>query len=358
MNVIEPLLRGAGIAIALLLMLVTAARGGWRLRTDLLLVLACVTAYLVCASPAQSCSSSVSWLPLALVALTFPFAFWRLASVVLEDDRHVPWLAWIGLVVMITSGLAGALDYLPLSPPWRAAWSGLNKLVAIGFVGVAAVRAWRSREGDLIEQRRRLRWIAVGALGLYSLAVILVELYLQRLAAPAWLELLNLTLIDLALLTSAVFLLGVRPQAHEALFEPVAISSKPSDPEPSSDASHAADAALVDRLTALMQEQHLYRDSELSVRQLATALSIPDYVLRRLILARLGHRHFASFVNDYRLREVTARMTEPSLDRRPILTLALEAGFGSIGPFNRAFRERHGMTPSAFRDRRGAPLNS
>lgn len=353
MNLMDPLFRGAGIAVAVLLFLVTAARGGWRPRADLLLVLACVAAYLVCASPTQSCRANMGWLPLALLALTFPFAFWRLTSVVLEDDRHVPWLAWIGLAFMIASGLIAALDYLPVPPAWQAVWGGLHKVVAIGFLGAAGIRAWRSREGDLIEQRRRLRWIAIGALGLYSLVVILVELYLQRLAAPAWLELLNLTLIDLALLTSAVFLLDMRPQAQEALFEPAAVPAEPRDLKPSP-SSLDADAALLDRLAAVMGDQHLYRDAELSVRQLANALSIPEYVLRRLILARLGHRHFSSFVNDYRLREVTARMADSSLDRRPILTLALEAGFGSVGPFNRAFRERYGMTPSAFRDRRAA----
>jgi AraC-like DNA-binding protein len=32
-----------------------------------------------------------------------------------------------------------------------------------------------------------------------------------------------------------------------------------------------------------------------------------------------------------------------------IITIALDAGFGSLGPFNRAFREAEGMTPSAYR---------
>jgi len=32
-----------------------------------------------------------------------------------------------------------------------------------------------------------------------------------------------------------------------------------------------------------------------------------------------------------------------------VLTIALEAGYGSIGPFNRAFRERFGMTPTEYR---------
>jgi AraC-like DNA-binding protein len=33
----------------------------------------------------------------------------------------------------------------------------------------------------------------------------------------------------------------------------------------------------------------------------------------------------------------------------PILTIALDAGFNSLGPFNRAFKAETGMTPSEFR---------
>ncbi|MBS0401235.1 MAG: helix-turn-helix domain-containing protein [Proteobacteria bacterium] len=33
----------------------------------------------------------------------------------------------------------------------------------------------------------------------------------------------------------------------------------------------------------------------------------------------------------------------------PILSIALECGYGSIGPFNRAFRQRFGMTPTEYR---------
>jgi AraC-like DNA-binding protein len=82
---------------------------------------------------------------------------------------------------------------------------------------------------------------------------------------------------------------------------------------------------------------------------LATRAGVPEYVLRRLIHERLGHRHFAAYVNDHRLCEAAERLVDPQLARRPILTLALEAGFGSIGPFNRAFRERYGVTPSEYR---------
>jgi len=33
----------------------------------------------------------------------------------------------------------------------------------------------------------------------------------------------------------------------------------------------------------------------------------------------------------------------------PILTIALDAGFGSIGPFNRAFKTHTGLTPTEYR---------
>jgi len=80
--------------------------------------------------------------------------------------------------------------------------------------------------------------------------------------------------------------------------------------------------------------------------------------LRELIHSQLGYRNFPAYVNDHRLQEVEQKLADPAFDRRPILTLALEAGFGSIGPFNRAFRERHGVTPSAFRAQRAAATSA
>ena len=33
----------------------------------------------------------------------------------------------------------------------------------------------------------------------------------------------------------------------------------------------------------------------------------------------------------------------------PILTIALDAGFASLGPFNRAFKAETGLTPTEYR---------
>ena len=69
--------------------------------------------------------------------------------------------------------------------------------------------------------------------------------------------------------------------------------------------------------------------------------------MRRAINGGLGYRNFNEFLHGYRLGEAEARLrAQPHL---PILTIALDVGYGSIGPFNRAFRARHGATPSEYR---------
>jgi AraC-like DNA-binding protein len=84
---------------------------------------------------------------------------------------------------------------------------------------------------------------------------------------------------------------------------------------------------------------------------LAARLGEQEYRLRRVINRAMGHRNFAQFLNSYRLAEVKQALADPAQREVPILTIALDAGFGSLGPFNRAFREAEGMTPSEYRSR-------
>lgn len=347
-NLLDLVLRSAGLAFGLVLALVLASGGGWRRRADLLAVVGCACAYLVCATPSRPCCASPAGLPLLLGAIGFPFAFWRLGRVVLQDDRSVPAAAQAALAALLASGVLAAMDGLAPSAAWRLASAGLNKALAFGFVVTALLAAWRSWDGDLVEPRRRLRWVLIAYLGLYGSVVLAAEVYLFGQAAPAWLEAVNAFLIAATLLATLLFLVQVRVQALDTLF-----AGAPAAPAVRAGPA-STDEPLLAQLQVLMAEEKIYRDQELSVPSLARRLAVPEYVLRRLINERLGYRNFAGFVNEYRLLEVSGRLSDPALDRRPILTLALEAGFGSIGPFNRFFRQRFGMTPSEFRRARAA----
>ena len=105
-------------------------------------------------------------------------------------------------------------------------------------------------------------------------------------------------------------------------------------------------AAALDRL---IQEDRLYRDERLSVSSLALKLKLPEHRLRRLINQQLGHRNFNAFVNRWRLAEAKAALADPAQLATPISTIALDAGFGSLGPFNRAFKADTGLTPTEYR---------
>jgi AraC-like DNA-binding protein len=345
-------LRSAGVAISLVLMLAVAVRSGWRRRADLLAVVACSAAYVICSAPARPCCGTASTLPLLLAAIAFPFAFWRLARVVLEDDSSIPRAAWVGLAMLLVSGMIAAADYLVLANPWRMAGAVANKLAALAFIAGALLALWRSWQGDLVEGRRRLRWLLIGYLGIYGLAVMVGEVYLLGDRPPPGVDLLNVAMIDLTLLVTCVYLVAPNAQALETLFaspaSPASLGELPAVPAPAEEAKSSDEPQLA-RLRGFMENEKVYRDPDLTVGALATRVGVPEYALRRLIHDHLGHRNFAGFVNEYRLQEVRERLRDPSLARRPVLTLALEAGFGSIGPFNRLFKERFGMTPTAFR---------
>jgi AraC-like DNA-binding protein len=59
--------------------------------------------------------------------------------------------------------------------------------------------------------------------------------------------------------------------------------------------------------------------------------------------------NFNAFLNHYRIEDARAALADPGKKDAPILTIAMDAGFQSIGPFNRAFKADTGLTPSEFR---------
>ncbi|MFO1337636.1 MAG: helix-turn-helix domain-containing protein [Burkholderiaceae bacterium] len=122
------------------------------------------------------------------------------------------------------------------------------------------------------------------------------------------------------------------------------------------DPHEAADQALADALGRLMAEQRVYREEGLTVATLAQRLAVPEYRLRRVTNQRMGHRHFNAYLNGHRPAEARAALADPARRAVPVLTIALDAGFQSIGPFNRAFKAATGLTPTEFRQQALAPL--
>src|SRR5690606_35116507 len=92
-----------------------------------------------------------------------------------------------------------------------------------------------------------------------------------------------------------------------------------------------------------------YRQTGLGIKSLAHILSCPEHQLRQLINQHLGYSNFTAFLNHYRLRQAAEQLTDTNYAHTPILTLALDLGYSSIGPFNRAFKAQFEQTPSEYR---------
>ncbi|WP_144007038.1 helix-turn-helix domain-containing protein, partial [Pelomonas sp. KK5] len=102
-------------------------------------------------------------------------------------------------------------------------------------------------------------------------------------------------------------------------------------------------------LRTLMTVDHVHREPGLTIAALAARMGLPEHRLRRLINQGLGQRNFNAFLNGYRLADARRWLADPAQADAPILTIAMDAGFQSLGPFNRAFKAETGMTPSEYR---------
>ena len=113
--------------------------------------------------------------------------------------------------------------------------------------------------------------------------------------------------------------------------------------------------SVLDRLDRRFVGERLYAREGLTIVQLADLLGTQEHVLRRVINQGLGFRNFNDFLHTHRLKEAAERLGDPQLRRIPVLTIALEVGYGSVGPFNRAFKERFGVTPTEYRRQHSTP---
>jgi AraC-like DNA-binding protein len=241
---------------------------------------------------------------------------------------------------------------LDLDSEWpRAVMMLALRALPPGFAVAIAWQLLRDWRTDLVESRREIRllWLAAGLL--YGLLQG-VGRWFGGGTLSGWIAMLDPALLLLPLAWLAARSEEIRPSAKGSRPTQISASSEPAtaDIAQTEPQSEALDVELLARLKGVMQgAQAAYRDEDLSVASLARRLATPEYRLRRAILQGLGHRNFSAYVNGLRLAEVKAALADPRRAQQPVLDLALGAGFGSPGPFNRAFKAETGLTPTEFR---------
>ncbi len=352
MPLIEAAMRG-GAVFLLLLLVVLLLRDARRIPAGLFGALFAlgVACYAVVSASTFAAGLPASLLPARFISMGNPVVFCLFAAALFDDDFKPSWwhaLVWLAVLAVGASCLWAG------TAPARVGFC----LIGLTCNAIAAWYALAERSVDLVEERRRLRSVLIVAIALYSTVIITSEIAYPNGSGGAALSvgisagLLLLTVVFAVVLLSvnqsgSMIPFGLAEPQPLPVAAPVSPAGKiggPSDRE--------EDARLLGALRRLMEHDKVYREEGLSIGSLAAKLDIAEHGLRRLINQRLGHRNFNAFLNGYRLDDVMAALADPAQEAVPILTIALDAGFQSLGPFNRAFKSKTGLTPSEFRRER------
>jgi len=325
-------------------------------------LLGAVVALGIAAMAMVSISLEWSWtaleIPLNLLCTTFPLAFWLLSKSLFEDSFRWKWFYLHLYLLLVASGIVGHYitfgdfrGYIHWVIRTNVAYHGFGLvpfvLMASVLVGLALYVALKDWRIDLVESRRRARMMSVSIGAIVTLFVTFTE-YLN-LGAP------RSNLVDASV--SGVFFLiifGICTRSfgfnNSQLTQPVSFAFPSAKSEKAGAGEDIQGEAVIAELTRLMEEEKIYREEDLTIRRLAQRLGVKEYILRRLINGYLGHRNFNSFLNLYRIDEVARQLIEPATRHLPVLSIALDNGYRSMSPFNKAFREIKGMTPTEFRN--------
>ncbi|MDR3464693.1 MAG: helix-turn-helix domain-containing protein [Xanthobacteraceae bacterium] len=281
--------------------------------------------------------------PLTALSTGNIVVFWLFTRALFEDD-YAP-RRWQGAVYLAVVALS-LLNCVVIAPAdgARGNWLGLAlSLAALGFIALAVGQSLQSWSADLVEGRRLLRLFIVGAAAVDGGVNSLLQLALGAGGPSAAGSAVNAAVL---LGIAAVIVAAMTRAAGDEVFAPAAEAEAETR---APDTAAPGDTREIIALNRLMRAERIYRQEGVTIGVLAGRLGMPEYRLRRLINQKLGYRNFSVFLNSYRLEEVKAALADPTQAAVPVTTIALDAGFQSIGPFNRAFKSDTGVTPTEFR---------
>lgn len=293
-----------------------------------------------------------SWWWTLPIMSSLPAVFWLWARASFDDDFVLKWRHGILWLSIVAFGFAITLGWTRW-PALAGAGGRLLALVALMLalaVAVQTVQTWRV---DLVARRRRLR-LTVLAINVVFIGLVAGPgVFAVPVGVPGDFSSLPtaLSLFVVAMLTG-LGVLDLRAAVDaESVTAAVVTSGAIGRPvtAPAPAGRVAADPVLLRRLDHLMTVDRIYRQEGLAIGALAARLDVPEHRLRQAINEGLGYRNFNAYLNRYRIEDAKMGLSDMAQRDVPVLTIAMDAGFQSIGPFNRAFKAETGMTPTEFR---------
>ncbi|TGK18368.1 helix-turn-helix domain-containing protein [Leptospira kmetyi] len=209
------------------------------------------------------------------------------------------------------------------------------QLLYLALILLTLGKILKDRSMDLMESRREFRTLFAWVTGLYAICVVLVEVIVKNSGDSSRLDLLN----SISILLLVYFFSFKLFEFRGNIFP---MPETKSEEEP-------VDEELLRKLNRLLETEKIFLRENLTILALAKELNVPEKKIRKLINQGLGYRNFNEFLNHFRIREAKTILADSTKYEIPVLRIAMDLGYGSLAPFNRAFKEIAGNTPTEFR---------
>jgi len=269
-------------------------------------------------------------------AICIPVLFWLLSRAIFDDHFRFTVSLFIWFIIIIIPHFDFFLSGLILGSGFEQLSSIIGRLTSLGFVLAGLYTALRTKRADLIDLRIRFRNIFIIATATLIGVTLIVEVVPIGKGTVVVLQVLQRSAIFAITLYFLLSNFGLR---SGFFFKEV----------PKAKATSVDDPLLHAKLQSLMEDQKIYKKEGLTIGGLAELLNVQEYRLRKLINGQLGFRNFNDFLNQYRVNDACDTLSDPTQVRKTILEIAYELGYQSIGPFNKAFKELKGFTPTTYR---------
>jgi AraC-like DNA-binding protein len=300
-------------------------------------------------------SVAASTLPAFIGGVTGPMAYmlaivgsagcgwlWLLARTLFRTSKPVEnWTLYtLGAIIIVEGGS----NMLALSPR-AASTSELYRVVGnteafvcFGAITMVFAEVFIGFSGNLTRKERRFRLTFVAAFGTLTAITLLWAMNARGDSRGGqWKE-------TIFLMSALMSVVGTRLCIAYRAINPL------SEIKRSKCASRPVeDSDLAARIEGVLRQDMKFATPDLKVADLANMLGDHEYKVTQCITGSLGYRNFNHMINSYRIDSAKEALSNPRNEGVPILSIAFDCGFNSIGPFNRAFKEQVGMTPREYR---------
>jgi AraC-like DNA-binding protein len=108
--------------------------------------------------------------------------------------------------------------------------------------------------------------------------------------------------------------------------------------------------AYLHKLISHVENNKPFLDRDLGIHDLSIMTGIPRHYITQ-VLNEYHNKNFFTFINEYRVKEVLERFSDPKYNHYTVLAIAFDAGFNSKTTFNSIFKNQTGLTPSEYREK-------